>query len=140
MTRRARAKLAIITGLLFPAMLLIGGGYVNATNATYWCSVFGIAYAVGLVCPGVLVYQSAMKMPEPATDKSPKRWHFAISGIAILVGILIQSAFFDSDFFSTAVGMHAFTILEAVFMAQLIPLGLGWYFSDAAHTTATPTS
>jgi hypothetical protein len=135
MHRKTLGIWAIIAGLLFPVILLVGGGFVTATNASYWCGVFGIAYAIGLVFPGILVYLSAKKQREVQTQKAPVKmqffWVTSFMTIAVSLG---SSAFFKSDFFASSVGKHAFTIIEAVFIAQMIPLGLGWYFSDEIWT------
>lgn len=117
-------------------MLLVGGGYVTATYASYWCGVFCIAYAVGLIFPGYLVYQSAKKQSEvaarePSFNMQDSRYPSLLL-IAVFVGsVVLGSAIFRSDFLATSAGSHIFTIFEAVAMAQLIPLGLALYFNKA---------
>lgn len=135
MDQKTHGVLALLAGLLLPVMLLVGGGFVTATHASYWCGVFGFAYAIGLVFPGIFVFLSARTQTNIQTRQETMNIQYPWIGSFIAIAAFLgSSVFFKSDFFASSAGKHTFTIIEAVFMAQLIPLGLGWYFANANET------
>ena len=137
MERKTHGTLSIIAGIFCPIFIPFGQGIVTGTNGLYWCGVFGIAYFVGLVCPGILVFMAAVKQSACVIPKQPTKLQPAWVGAfcfgigAYFVLVLIGSqAFFRSDFFASSAGQHSFVIVEAVFLAQLIPFGLGTILAD----------
>ena len=129
MTDCRRGVLCITIGVMGVLVLLVGGGYVSATNGSYWCGVFGIAYAVGLVFPGILVYRSATN---PTCQQCrqvgprPRRFFVTLIGPIVGIGLLpLWLIFFRSQFFASPIGMHGFTVTMALGLAQLPVLGLG---------------
>lgn len=129
MTNCKRGILFIIIGIMGVLILLVGGGYVNATNGSYWCGVFGIAYAVGLVCPGLLVYRSATnpncQQCRQASPR-PRRFFAILIGPIVAIGLFpLWLIFFRSRFFASPIGMHGFTVIMGLLLAQLPVLGLG---------------
>ena len=129
MTNFKRGILCIISGIVGVLILLVGGGYVSATNGSYWCSVFGVAYAVGLVFPGFLVYRSgANPKYKQCQQVSPRPCRFFGSLICYIVSFSVFPLwliFFRSHFFASPIGMHGFTVVMGLALAQLPVLGLG---------------
>lgn len=106
---------------------------MTATNASYWCSVFAIAYAIGLIFPGILIYRSyrsAGKQVPIETQNVPKQF-IGIVLLCLIAGSWASKAFLDSDFFASSVGNYVFTVFEAVVLAQFIPIGIALYFDTA---------
>ncbi|MGI6456068.1 MAG: hypothetical protein ACOX5R_10685 [bacterium] len=136
MNRRSSGKILIIIGCLFPFFFLLGGGFVTATHALYWCSLFIATYLGGMVFPGLLVYRSALhtQMPEPhsGAHQSPMLI-FIIVGIKS-VAFILWNMFIRSDFFTTSLGLHSFTILIALGLSQIPMIGLGHWYSVSAST------
>ena len=130
MTSFKRGVLCIAIGIVGVLILLVGGGYVSATNGSYWCSVFGIAYTVGFVFPGILVYRSAdnpkYKQCQQVGPRPPYRFFSCLIGYLVSFSVsLLWLIFFRSRFFASPVGMHGFTVVMGLALAQLPVLGLG---------------
>ncbi|ODU02064.1 MAG: hypothetical protein ABS79_00910 [Planctomycetes bacterium SCN 63-9] len=130
MQRRAGGLCFVAVGLLGPLFLLWGGGFLRATFAAYWCSVFAAAYGFGMIFPGLLGLSLARRVPDrPAVKKrSATKLHIWLRiAFVVLQGFFFAFCnwFFKSAFFGSMTGQLVFTILMGISFSYPLMFGIG---------------
>jgi len=126
------ASVFIGAGLLMPAFLLVGGGYLDATNAV---SLFFTAYLCGLLLPGILLlrgFKSDAVGVDPATSNPARdalknkmsRAKFLYVA-AVLAFYMLALVLLPRYVFSSNLGLNLFTVIQALVWSSLLMYGIG---------------
>ncbi len=103
-------------GILAPVFLLVGGGYLTATNAAEGCLLFFKSYGIGLLFPGLLFFFAALWLPnEKGLIPGILTLIFAIPAVTSLIAILAKFTHWPT----------IFTIGQGVSCAIVLMLGIG---------------
>ncbi len=126
------AKMLIGMGVLMPAFLLVGGGYLTSTNAL---SLFFASYLCGLLLPGILLLRGFKSdtvgvgpIPaNPARGTLEKKMSRAklLYVAAVLAFYALGFMLLPQYVFSSNLGLNLFTVVQALVWSSLLMYGVG---------------
>ena len=126
------AKVFIGAGVLMPVFLLVGGGYLDATNAV---SLFFTAYLCGLLLPGLLLLRGFKSDTVGIDPMTPNPWRDALKNkmsrtkvlyvAAVLAFYALAFVLLPRYVFSSNLGVNLFTVIQALVWSSLLMYGIG---------------
>jgi hypothetical protein len=129
------AKAFIGAGVLMPVFLLVGGGYLTSSNASFAVSLFLGSYLCGLLLPGLLLlrgFKSDTVGVDPMTsnpardalkNKMSRTKFLAVA--AVLAFYMLVFVLLPRYVFSSNLGVNLFTVIQALVWSSLLMYGIG---------------
>jgi len=120
------AKICMGAGVLAPVFLLVGGGYLTSSNASFAVSLFLGSYLCGLLLSGLLLLRGfKLITPNPWRDALKNKMSRAKLFAAVLAFYMLGFLLIYRYVFSSNLGMNLFTVIHGLTTSSLLVFGIG---------------